>query len=81
MRIQVRLASALASKTGRPQLSVELHEGARIEDLLRNLSDHHPELPEQWTGVLPVIAGNHVDRDRHLSDGDEVALLLPTSGG
>jgi molybdopterin converting factor small subunit len=36
-----------------------------------------PALPS----ALPVIAGEHAERSRSLRAGEEVALLIPVSGG
>src|SRR5207247_497193 len=51
-------------------------EGARIADVWRQL-----ELGAQPRGLLYALNKGYADRSTTLSDGDEVALIPPVSGG
>ena len=64
-----------------PLLSVELADGSTVEDLYARLRETQPELGAALRSALPVVAGEHVMRDRRLADREELALLLPVSGG
>jgi molybdopterin converting factor small subunit len=61
--------------------TVEVAEGATVGDLFARLAEDEPELAAALRSVLPVVAGEHVTRDQVLADRQEVALLLPVSGG
>jgi molybdopterin converting factor small subunit len=64
-----------------PLLSLDLDDGATVEELYARLRVEQPELDGALRAALPVVAGEHAARDRRLADGEEVALLLPVSGG
>jgi molybdopterin synthase sulfur carrier subunit len=81
VRVRVRLGGGLNRLSAAPLLSVELADGATVEDLLGHLRETRPELAPALPAALPVVAGEHAARDRPLADREEVALLLPVSGG
>jgi molybdopterin converting factor small subunit len=62
-------------------LRFELPNGATVEDLYDLLASTTPELGPALSSALPVVAGEHVERERALSHGEEVALLIPVAGG
>jgi MoaE-MoaD fusion protein len=79
--VRVRLGAGLARLSGAPLKTVEVAEGATVADLFTRLGEDEPELAPALRSVLPVVAGEHVARDQVLTDRQEVALLLPVSGG
>jgi molybdopterin converting factor small subunit len=81
MQIRVRLGAGLARLSRAPSLTVELPEGATLEDLYARLGETEPELAPALRSVLPVVAGRHLGRAEPLQHRAEVALLLPVSGG
>ena len=62
-------------------LSLDLADGANVEDLLAALGAEQPTLAPALPSALPVLAGEHVEREQELHAGDEVALLIPVAGG
>jgi molybdopterin converting factor small subunit len=81
MRIAVRLGSGLSRLAGRSRLELELADGATVGDLLERVASDRPELGSGMPSVLTVVRGSQVTGDRVLSDGEEVALLIPIAGG
>ncbi len=81
VQVRVRLAGGLAAVFGAPGLAVELPEGATVADLLADLAGRAPGAGAALAAALPVVAGAHAARDHVLSPRQEVALLLPVSGG
>lgn len=81
MRVQVRLGAGLATAAGRRRLTVALPDGASVDTLLEELRELEPELAAGLDSALPVVRGTHADRNQALSDGDDVALLIPVAGG
>lgn len=67
--------------TGRGEDTVELPVAANAGSVLEYLASKHPEFAG-WRGSVR-IAVNHryVDSDHSLSEGDEVAVIPPVSGG
>jgi molybdopterin converting factor small subunit len=81
MRVRVRLGAGLSRFADAPLLSLELAEGASVDDLLAALETEQPALAPALPSALPVLAGTHVERAQRLHPGDEVALLIPIAGG
>jgi sulfur-carrier protein len=81
MIVRIRLGSSLARLAPAPVLSLELPRGATVADVYDRLSSRAPELGAVLVSALPLVAGEHVDRSRALSPGEEVALLTPVAGG
>jgi molybdopterin converting factor small subunit len=79
--VRVRLGAGLARLSAAPLKTVEVAEGATVGDLCARLAEQEPALAPALRSVLPVVAGEHVTRDQVLADRQEVALLLPVSGG
>jgi molybdopterin converting factor small subunit len=81
MRVRVRLGAGLSRLSTAPALTLELQDGATVEDLLERLRDREPELAAALPSALPVIGGLHAEPRQRLEDRQEIALLLPVSGG
>ena len=81
MNVSVRVGAGLELGKGMARLSVTLTEDATVADLLEYLrAQYHPDASRLESAVL-VSNGEHISRSAPLSDGQEVALLLPISGG
>jgi molybdopterin converting factor small subunit len=81
MQVRVRLGAGLSRLSTAPLLTVELTDGATVDDLYARIGATEPDLAPALRSALPVVGGEHVPRDRTLADRQEVALLLPVSGG
>jgi molybdopterin converting factor small subunit len=64
-----------------PQLSIDLADGASVDELLAVFGAQQPGLAPALRSALPVLGGTHVEREQRLEPGDEVALLIPIAGG
>lgn len=80
MTVRVRFFASLRERLRTSDATRELPVGATVDDLLRAL---HAEFPELGSSGRVSIAVNaeYVDRHHALSEGDEVALIPPVSGG
>ena len=74
MRVNVRLFAGLRELAGRS--SFELDDVATVADVWPRLG-----LGDEPGGLLYAVNREYVARDEELSDGDEVALIPPVSGG
>ena len=81
MQVRVRLGAGLSRLAAAPPVTLELPEGASVGDLYARLADAEPDLGPALRSALPVVEGAHVPRAHALADRQEIALLLPVSGG
>ncbi|MFQ5701781.1 MAG: MoaD/ThiS family protein [Acidobacteriota bacterium] len=81
MLIGVKLFASYRELIGEEELQLELEEGSTVGEALRLIKEHYPVLAEQ--GYSPMTACNlkHVSKQHCLSDGDELAIFPPVSGG
>ena len=76
MRIKVRLFAGLRERAGTGERELELADQASIGDVWSALG-----LGEEPAGLAYALNREYVGRDRPISDGDEVAVIPPVSGG
>jgi len=76
VRITVKLFAGLRERAGESERKLELDTGARVGDVWSPLG-----LGEEPEGLLYAVNKEYASPDRRLSDGDEVALIPPVSGG
>jgi molybdopterin converting factor subunit 1 len=80
--VSVRLFAQLREAAGRDELALELPEGATVAELIGALESHdRVGAPLAKTPVVIAVNRDYAERERRLSDGDEVALIPPVSGG
>ena len=81
MQVRVRLGAGLSRLSSAPAMTLVLDDGATVADVLAQLREREPDLAPALRSALPVIGGAHADAGRRLEDRQEIALLLPVSGG
>jgi molybdopterin converting factor subunit 1 len=83
MVLQVRLFAILRERAGRDNLEIEVAEGATVAEALRALGEENEPLGAALEAMPVVMAVNrsYVGEDAVLSEGDELALIPPVSGG
>lgn len=78
----MRLFAVLREQAGTSELLLEdLDDGLDLAELKRELGRRRPELADTLERVAGAIGTDYVDDTRRLTDGDEVSLLPPVSGG
>jgi molybdopterin converting factor subunit 1 len=81
MIVHLRLFAALRERLGHGMLDWDLPEDASIDDLWRSLCAAHPGLESFGSSISFAVNQEYVDRSHRISEGDEVALIPPVSGG
>lgn len=81
MQVRVRLGAGLSRLATSSALTLELEDGATVDDLLARVREAEPDLAPALRSALPVIGGAHAEQAQRLQHRQEVALLLPVSGG
>ena len=81
MHIHVRLSGTLASSIGVPRLTLLLSDNATVEDVRDLLCQKYPDSASNLHAAVPITSGRHVSPLEELTDGQEVAFLMPIAGG
>ena len=81
MKVRVRLFASLAEKAGFREREIEVEEPATARSVLEALKKGPLLGLPPGTRVLYSINQSHVDPEAAVSDGDEVGLFPPVSGG
>ena len=73
--------AAAAQRSGVREMAVELPGGATVGDALGAVRERHPALGEFDGRLATAINAAYVPQTFLLSEGDELALIPPVSGG
>jgi molybdopterin synthase catalytic subunit len=76
MKVTVRLFAGLRERAGAGRRELELPEGATVADVWPAL-----DLGEEPGGLVYAVNRSYTEQDAVLSDGDEIGLIPPVSGG
>jgi molybdopterin synthase catalytic subunit len=81
MHVRLLFFATLKDIVGAREMRVETPEGATVGDLLTHLESSYPRLRDYRSVVLTAINEEYVDQKARVTDGDEVAIFPPVSGG
>ena len=81
MRVLVRYFAAVREALGIPGEPVDVPAGASVAQLLRALEQRHPALGRHRRGLRFAVGQRFAGEEALLTEGVEVALLPPVSGG
>jgi molybdopterin synthase sulfur carrier subunit len=81
MKIRVQFFSRLRDLAGRPELELEVPEGAKVVDLLEILHAGTPALREWDKSILVASGVEFVGRDYVLKPDDDISIMPPVQGG
>jgi molybdopterin synthase catalytic subunit len=81
VRIRVRLFAIQRELAGAREVPLELADGGSVEDAWAALVAHYPALAPGRAFVRFARNADYAAPDTRLSDGDELAIIPPVSGG
>ena len=81
MTITVKLFAILRDRAGTSELTLDLPRGSAASVALESIASRYPALRDHLPRAALAINREYVPRDTALSDGDELALIPPVSGG
>jgi molybdopterin converting factor subunit 1 len=81
MQVRVLFFGVLKDILSRDRDIIDLPESASVAVLLNHYRDFAPHLPQVWPALAVAVNEQYVASTHTLSEGDEVALLPPVSGG
>jgi MoaE-MoaD fusion protein len=80
VKVRVRLFAGLRERSGTGTVEVELPEVATVADVWPAAAQLVP-LGDQPAGIMFAVNRTYADPAQQLTEGDEVALIPPVSGG
>lgn len=81
MQITVRLFAAHREAVGASAIALRVPEGTTAGEVWDVLIQHHPALRSLVRPSAIAVNDEIHPADRHLTEGDQIALLAPVSGG
>jgi molybdopterin converting factor subunit 1 len=81
VHVKLLVFASLKDIVGSRQLDLDIPSGATVNDLLERLESRYPGFRRYRSILLMSVNEEYVDRHAVISDGDEVALFPPVSGG
>ena len=81
MRLRLLAFASASDAVGGSEAAIELPAGASVGELRRELAARFPALSPLLARLAIAVDGEVAGDDRALSDGLEIALLPPVSGG
>jgi molybdopterin converting factor subunit 1 len=81
VRVKVRFFAGIREAVGRPEMQVEVADGATAEDVWRTVAAAHPALAARRRSLKAAVNRRYAAFDAALGDGDEIVFIPPVSGG
>ena len=81
MTVTVLLFGVLKDLAGAQRLTMEIVPGASVGELVGVCAAQASKQSEVWTSLAVAVNQEYASRATVLTEGDEVALLPPVSGG
>ena len=81
MEVKVRFFALYRERAGRDHLSLELTPGTTASQLVQEIRRLFPGLAPPTVDVVVAVNTEYAEPDVVLSDGDDIALIPPVSGG
>src|SRR5438552_1340928 len=81
IRVRVLFFGAARDAAGREELELSLGSQANVASAFAQLLADYPALARFGNSLLLAVNQEYAHPDRKISDGDELAVLPPVSGG
>jgi molybdopterin synthase catalytic subunit len=81
VRITVRFFAILRDRAGTPAVEIEVPAGSDVATAIETVSGRIPAVRNELKRAAFAVNRNYVKLEATLSDGDELALIPPVSGG
>ena len=81
MKVAVKLFAAARELAGGGQVEIELPPGADLAELRQALATRYPKLAALSSRSLMAVNAEYASDSTPVTEGDELALIPPVSGG
>lgn len=79
--VKVKLFAGVAEAIGRRELAISLEAGATVETAFAAIAAAHPNVAKMRDTLRFAVNREFAEASSILTDGDELALIPPVSGG
>jgi MoaD family protein len=79
--VTVRLFAVLRERAGTAEIVIAIEEGWTVAEVLGRVFERHPQLRSFDAFLRTAVNARYAARGTTVTDGDEVALISPVSGG
>ncbi len=81
VQISVVFFASLVDLVGSRRLSLDVVDGATLDEILKQLESSYPGLKDYRSLLLTAVNEEYAEGSHGVSDGDEIAIFPPVSGG
>jgi molybdopterin converting factor small subunit len=81
MQVHVQFYSHLRDLASAGELSIQIPDGATVQDLLDKIYRGNPALRATDKTILVAAGLEFVDRQYRLRSGEEISIMPPVQGG
>ena len=81
MKVKVKLFAALREMAGESDFEIEFWQNKSCGAIVQEIGQSFAHLSPLLNRSMIAVNGAYAEPERSLSDGDEVAILPPVSGG
>lgn len=81
MKLVVYFFASYREITGCSKIELETEQGATVGDVLLKLRQVYPDLAPREVNIVASLNEEFAHSDQEVSEGDEIALIPPVSGG
>ncbi|MDG1455052.1 MAG: MoaD/ThiS family protein [Planctomycetota bacterium] len=81
MNLNILLFASLKDAAGSSTIEIQMTEGDRVADLIEAIRRDHPQLSKRLDHVRVALGDEFVTSETVITEGAELALIPPVSGG
>jgi molybdopterin synthase catalytic subunit len=81
VRINVKFFAVLKDRAGVKSATIELPEKSNVSIAIESIANQFPSIRNELRRAAFAVNRNYTQSSAILSDGDELALIPPVSGG
>ncbi len=81
MKVRLLFFASLKDIVGSRDLRLDLPANSTVGDLLTELEKSYPQMKAYRPVILTAVNEEYVDKSASISEGDEIAIFPPVSGG
>jgi len=81
MKIKVLVFAHIKEIVGSGEVTIDLADGSKGDDILGKLTELHPELSDHRKYLKLSMNGEYISNEDLVIDNSEIAVFPPVSGG